>query len=150
MLSVATEYGMNDSLEIYNCIKTYLFSTQLDYIPAVRIKALLFAGLANLEAQGRKKPVSEGVFTDVNMISSLLPYCDAIFVDKENQSILEHGHILHRLGVKTKIFSLRNKEDFLTYLDELISSITPVHRKFLENYYGNKWDTPYLSILNSE
>ena len=38
------------------------------------------------------KPPSKGTFTDVNAIASILPYCDALFVDAEMAGYL--GEVL--------------------------------------------------------
>lgn len=150
MTWVAKRFGMTNDEEIMLTIRNYLFSKELDHIPSLRIGTLLFACLAHQASEGRKKPPNEGTATDVDMISSLLPYCDAIFVDKENDSLLSDNRVKSRLRVTTKVFSLKDKQKFLDYLDEVISSMLVEHKSYLESYYGPNWQEPYLSILEDE
>jgi Zn ribbon nucleic-acid-binding protein len=150
MQYTARKNGLTDNSEIFAKIRAYLFSDNLDHIPVIRIGSLLYAALADQAAKGRTNPPSPGVVVDVNMISSLLPYCDAIFVDKENAALLGDGRVKGKLNCQTKIFSLRNKEEFLQYLDEVISSVTPEHLTHLKNYYGSDWDKPYMKILEDK
>lgn len=147
MQLTARRAGMTDDSEIMRKIGEYLFSGNLDHIPVIRIGSLLYAALADQAARGRINPPSPGVVVDVNMISSLLPYCDAIFLDKENAALLTDNRVKSRLRCNTRIFSLRNEEEFLEYLDEVIASASPEHVEHLNNYYGPKWHEPYMTIL---
>lgn len=153
MKMTAAKHGFRDQ-EGMNKIAEYLFSDKnlenLEKIPILRVGTLLYAALAHQAANGRKKPPSPGVMVDVNMISSLLPYCDAMFIDKENAALLEDGRVAQKLGCKTKIFSLRNKEEFLQHLDEIIQTADPEHILFVENMHGKDWQKPYLKILDHE
>ncbi|MDB2414229.1 hypothetical protein N9W34_00480 [Rickettsiales bacterium] len=58
---------------------------------------------------------------DIKMISTYMPYCDAMFIDKECASLLSEKPLCDDLQPKAKIFSLREKDDFISYLDSLIS-----------------------------
>lgn len=150
MQVTARRAGMTDLSEIMRKIGEYLFSENLDHIPVLRIGSLLYAALADQAAHGRTKPPSQGVVVDVNMISSLMPYCEAIFVDKENAALLADNRVKNRLGCNTRIFSLRNKEEFLQYLDEVIASASTEHTDHLNNYYGPSWQEPYMTILHEK
>ncbi len=150
MQLTARRAGLTDQTEIMQKIGEYLFSKNLDHVPAIRIGSLLYAALADQAARGRTNPPSRGVVVDVNMISSLLPYCDAIFVDKENAALLSDKRVSARLRCEARIFSLRNKEEFLTYLDEVIASAPTSHIDHLNNYYGPRWDRPYMTVLEEK
>lgn len=128
----------------------YLQLPNLEKIPAIRIGSLLYAAIADQAARGRRDPPSPGVMVDVDMISGFLPYSDAMFVDKENASFLEDGRVQGKLGYPTKIYSLRNKQDFLKHLDELWENADPAHMEMVRNVYGDTWTDPYLTILEHE
>ncbi len=148
MQRVASKHGINDEPEVMRRIGSYLFSKNLDYIPSLRIGTLLYAALASQAANGRLNPPSEGVSTDVSMISSFMPYCEAIFVDNENANLLSDGRVKIRLGCNTKVFSLKSKEEFLIYLDDIVKKASPEHLQFVEQVYGKNWRIPYLTILD--
>ena len=143
---VALQEGVAHDKAVGEVIR-YLSSPHLNTVPVVRIGSLLLAALADQAAHGRKKPPSPGVMTDMNMISSFLPYCEALFVDKENEAILSDRRVRDRLGYQTKIFSRRNKEEFLEYLDEIKRNADPAQLKLKQDVYGETWTEPYTTIL---
>lgn len=56
-------------------------------IPCIRISCVMFAGLAHMASNGKKIGPSSTV--DTQFISCYLPYCDAMFVDKESDLVLK-------------------------------------------------------------
>ncbi len=70
-----------------------------------------------------------------------------MFLDQENEEILNRPKIQKRLKIKTIFVSMRDKKDF-DYLDELLNSITPEHRAIFDDKYGANWDQPYMDVLN--
>ena len=93
-----------------------------------RISALLWAGIAHRIANDstRKSP-DRGIINDIDMISVLLPYCDAMFIDRDMHQLIKYGPIKSDLQskYKTQVFSITNKEDFLKYLN---------NKEYLNNY----------------
>ena len=83
----------------------------------------MFAGLARSAGLGKKEPPKST--SDVQFISSYLPYCDAMFVDKESRKLLKElprdlpPH-LKLSEVETKVFSMNQKYEFLEYLDKVV------------------------------
>src|SRR5207244_3372567 len=73
--------GFSDQ-ESYRKTWEFLDSDALDNSPYVRISSLLFAMLAR-RAANRQKPPKKHPFVDVEMIAAYLPFCDAMFIDKE-------------------------------------------------------------------
>ncbi len=136
--------------EAYNKIGEYLQWQNIEAVPAIRIGSLLFAAIADQAAKGRKVPPTPGVMVDVNMISAFLPYCDAMFVDNENAALLEDGRVKARIGYPAKIYSRRNKEQFLAHLDEILGVADPDHIKLVRDVYGDDWMKPYIKILEHE
>lgn len=144
----AQKEGITDPAEVFKKIGEYLFSDKIELVPGIRIGSLLYAALADQAAHGRTQPPSKGVIVDVDMISSFLPYCDAMFIDKENAALLDDGRVKKKLGVGTHIYSLRDREAFLSYLDGILTTADPKHFELVEQTYGPGWKDPYLTILS--
>ncbi len=128
-------------------MKEYFDSDVILKVPSVRLTAGLFAALARDAALGRKDPPSAGVFYDVSAIASLLPYCDAMFVDSENAALLTTNPLKKLVDLPTKIFSIRTVEEFLSYLDSIKEAADPAHIKLVEERDGDDWATPCITIL---
>lgn len=115
-------------------------STDFSEIPSVKISALMFAAIAQQAArQGRKKSPNQGFSTDVAAISTFLPFCDAMFIDKECWTILTQNPVRDRLGFPTRLYSVENSDDFLAHLDDVGSSISPEHLGALREVYGDEF-----------
>ena len=122
-------------------------------IPSVRISSVMFAGWAHRAASGKKEPPKSSA--DVQFISSYLPYCDALFVDKESALLLQEfpkntPEYLRIKEFSARVFSLRNKEEFLDYLDELIANIPPEQMEILKDVSGDSYEKPYWEIIEYE
>ncbi len=129
-----------------NYMRTADFST----LPYVRISALLLAGIARRAAAGQKRPPSQGMANDINMVATMLPYCDAMFVDKEIHGLLQEGDIRERLGYSTRVFSTSDFIGFFTYLDEIRLSATAEHLAKVREVYGAEWGKPYVEVFESD
>jgi hypothetical protein len=122
-------------------------------IPYVKISSVMFAGWARRAALGKKNPPKST--TDVQFIASYLPYCDALFVDKESESILKEfpkgtPEYLRLKEFPAKVFSLRNKEEFLKYLDQIVSEIPKDQIDVLKDIEGDDYAKPFWSIIEHE
>lgn len=107
---------------------------QSDYfanVPEVRIGSEIFALLRKRLRQGeymnkeKNRNRFGGLFYDVRFISTYAPYCDAMVVDNlmfqwATDPLID---LPKRLGVR--LFSRRNWNEFLTYLDELEAERLP-------------------------
>lgn len=136
--------------EAFNIINSYFNSDCVLQVPSIKISSMLYAAIAREAAAGQINPPSRGVFTDVNAISSFLPYCDAIFIDNENASYLKKAPLKDKIGFPTKIFSTNTKSDFLSYLDGILDEADPKHLKLVKEIYGDDWGDPYLTILKDQ
>ncbi len=127
----------------------YLRSKYIIDIPIIHISSLLYGALARKAAHGQKSHPNMGTVTDVNAISSLLPYSDAIFIDNPMAALLNEQPLKKEIArYNTKIFSLNTKEEFLKYLDEIQKCATPEHLAIVEDSYGDT--EPYLSLLENK
>lgn len=125
----------------------YLASPSLKVIPSIKISSMLYAALARRAAkQKRKNPPNRGMRNDMRMISAYLPYCDAMFIDKECHSLLSESPLKEEICYGTRLFSLRNKSDFLDYLDSIERDASKEHLEKVKEVYGEDWARPYTSL----
>jgi hypothetical protein len=125
----------------------FLLSRALTEAPFNRISASLFAVMAAKAAAGQKEPPNRGTAADINIVSTLLPYCDAMFVDNKCRGLLSDIPQTHRLPYSTFIFSPNQGKEFLEYLKGIKDACTPAHIRIVEEVYGTGWKDPYLSIF---
>jgi hypothetical protein len=116
----------------------------LAVVPFLRISASMFAVLAMKAAAGQKEPPNRGTATDVNVVASLLPYCDAMFIDNASASLLTDIPREHRLPFPCRVFSRRSGDEFLAYLGGIRGAMTSEHRDLVRTLYGRDWDKPNL------
>ena len=122
-------------------------------VPYLKISSIMFAGLSRSASLGEKKPPKSTV--DVQFISSYLPYCDAMFVDIQSARILRElpsdtpKHL--RLDeYNTRIFTLNQKEEFLEYLESVVSELPAEQVQVLQDVEGEDFTKPYWSIIEEE
>jgi hypothetical protein len=131
---------------IWPTLVGYLTSPTLKEIPFLKISSMLWAAVARKAANRGKRPPSRGMSNDIDTISTLLPYCDAMFIDKECWTYLNEGPLRTELNFGTKLFSLNNKQEFFEYLDAIRASATPEHLATVQAVYGEDCPAPYTSI----
>lgn len=117
----------------------YLASDLLDYLPSNRLRASLWAVLAS-QAKDRSEPPNRGMSNDVQMLSTLLPYCDAMLIDRECHGLFKNIPASHRPQYPCKVFSASNKDAFLEYLREIEASVSTEHMTTLRDLYGDRID----------
>lgn len=76
-----------------------------------------------------------GYFYDVMHIATYAPYCDAFFMDQAMADLVRQPTVGLEQRYRTKVFSLNNLDAFLAWLDDLESSLTPIHSAGLRNAY---------------
>jgi len=100
------------------------------------IGASLFASLSQKAAAGQKRPPNSGTSNDVTMLSTLLPYCDAMFVDNECRALWQDIPRDYKLPYQCALFSQNTGNEFLRYLKDIRDSATPEHLKIVSDIYG--------------
>ena len=125
----------------------YLTSPAVANVPFIKISCMLYAALARKVAiGGRKKPPDYGMANDIEIISVLLPYCDAIFIDNECHSYLKEVPLRDVIDYGTKVFSLSNKEQFLQYLDVIEENAPKEQLGKVDEVYCKSWREPYKTL----
>jgi len=142
--------GIQDSDIIPKTVE-YLTSPSLKNVPFNKISSMLYAALARKAAAGRRKPPNPGLTTDIRIISVLLPYCDAMFVDNECHAYLNERPLSQTISdYKTKIFSQNTKQKFLEYLDKIESEASAKHLGKAKEVYGETCPEPYTTLYKKQ
>jgi ribosomal protein S27AE len=115
----------------------FFLSDNVLILPFVQIQSALYASMAK-KAPAKKDPPTRGFTTDVDTVSNLLPYCDAMFMDREIAGLWKETQLSpsHRLPYATKVFSLQSKQQFLDYLEALDRAVPAEQRKYAEEFLG--------------
>jgi hypothetical protein len=114
--------------------------------PSNVIAASMYAALSRKAAAGQKKLPDEGMAADIRVVSALLPYCDAMFVDNYCRSLLDDIPQTHRLPYKCLVFSSKTSPKFVEYLRGIRDTANAEHLKLLEEVYGPNALEPRKSI----
>lgn len=129
----------------------YFRSPALVSLPFLRLSSMIFASVARKAAAGMKKLPSQGLSSDVDALSTLLPYCDAMFIDNECRAYFREEPLRSELlSFGTQLFSLSNKEAFLEYLDAIEASITEEHLQLIQLIYGDGWGEPFTTVFTTD
>lgn len=84
----------------------YFSSQSMKELPFLKISSLMWAAIARQAAHGgRLKSPSRGMSKDITTISTLLPYCDAMFIDNECRNLLFEEPLRSRIDFGTTLFS---------------------------------------------
>lgn len=153
-MATATFQGIKDVLQRHGIAKEqlnsklgeFLRSEEFEETPHMKISSLLYAAMARKAASGRKKPPSKGFKNDVDIVSTLLPYCDAMFVDNEIRNFLSERPLRDRLKYKTKVFSFSNKEEFIQYLNDIKKAAPKAHFDKVKEVYSEDWGKPFVEM----
>jgi len=109
-------------------------------------QGVMWASLARKAASGQKTVPNQGTVTDINIVSTLLPYCDAMFVDNGCRALLHDIPKTHALPYPCRVFSPNSGTDFIRYLTEIRDSATSDHLRLVEQVYGPDPLKPPTSI----
>jgi hypothetical protein len=143
---VFRDAGVEDK-DINTNILSFLNSDALRTVPFLRISSSMYATLARKAAAGQKKPPNEGTQTDVTILSTLLPYCDAMFIDSPCASLLSDIPKEHRLPYETKIFTSKTKAQFLSYIQQIRTDAPESHIDVVRATYGDDWESPRVDLM---
>jgi hypothetical protein len=136
--------GIPDS-ELWPKTMEYFNSDAIREVSFLKINSLIWAAIARQAANGRKRAPNRGMINDIKMISVLLPYCDAIFIDNEARNLLSEVPD-HEINYDTHIFSPNNMREFLAYLNRIEEEASAEHIQAVEEVYGTEWRKPYVTL----
>ena len=132
-------------------MRRFLYSEPALSCPENHLSSLLIATLAWRAATGQKRVPDRGTPNDLKLISAYLPYCDAMFVDKEFAQILSEGPLKTEVRkYPTRVFSSRSRTEFLRYLKDLEAEASPEHVELVTQTYGKRGTEPYREVLEHE
>ncbi|MFA5910637.1 MAG: hypothetical protein WC815_17800 [Vicinamibacterales bacterium] len=136
--------------DVKDKIDAFLTSDAYKDTPANRLGTLMWAVIAHQAANGRTNPPNKGMSTDIDTVSTLLPYCDAILVDRECAALV--GNIPKKFspGFGTRIFSPATKTEFLAYLKQIETEADKAVVAAVKEVYGDKWLIPFREMYNVE
>lgn len=117
----------------------YINSGILEWLPCNRIAAALWATLAT-QARTRSKAPDSGMLSDIRMISTLLPYCDAMLIDRECHGLLKNIPVAHRPHYSCRLFTASAREELLEYLRGIESGASAEHLAKVREVYGDRID----------
>ena len=146
---VMLESGVEED-NIVAKIKEFINSEAYKDAPANRISALMWAGIAHQAAHGRTSPPNRGMSTDINTVSTLLPYCDAMFIDRESAGLLHSLPKKFPLGFETKVFSPATRAEFLDHLRQIEARADESVIAAVREVYGDEWLTPFRTMYRIE
>lgn len=140
--------GLTDD-QAWAKVREYLASPSIVHVPSVKISAMLWTAIVRQAATGgRKKAPSRGVVNDIKLISTVLPYCDALFIDREMHGLLLEGPLASELDYGARPFSSRNPDEFLAYLDGIEEAASVDHLELTRQVYGEDRLKPYTSMFD--
>ncbi len=148
ILEVLEKQGYDQANRI-NKANEYL-STRIKDVPYFKISSNIYASMAREAASGRKKPFNRGTFNDVDFISNLAPYCDALFIDKELQTRLSNQPLKDSLGLDIKTYSLNKRDEFMSYLENIEAKMSKKHLALVDTVYGDWYNRPYTSMFDKD
>ncbi|MFL6388809.1 MAG: hypothetical protein ACJ71U_15105 [Terriglobales bacterium] len=135
----AVEYALQDHTTpetLPERVKEFFFSQYMKDVPFNMIASSMFASLAAKAAAGQKEPPNQGTSNDITIVSTLLPYCDAMFVDNKCRALLQDIPRKFKLPYPCRVFSPNTGSEFLAYLRDIRDSATDEHLKQVEELYG--------------
>jgi hypothetical protein len=140
-----------DMGEPYAAIRDFFASQYFRGVSGARIQALFWATIARQVSDGRKNLPRAGMFNDIDAVAMYSPFCDAMFVDKETAHLTTQGELRKEFdGEHPRFFSLRERDELLTYLNDIEASASTQHLQLVEEVYGADWPMPYVDLLRND
>ena len=81
-------------------------------------------------------------------IATVMPACDAIYVDNEVAAFLNEEPLRTQLNFGTHVFSQRTRHEFAAYLDEIRDAAPGEHVAAVREVYGDSYLTPFSRLFN--
>ncbi len=118
--------------------QSFFVAQKIGEAPFNRIGGAMHASIALKAAAGQKKPPNQGMVTDIELIETLLPYCDAMFMDNGCRAVLMDVPKPYLPAGADRVYSLNRKAEFLSYLRLIRDSASPEHLRLIREVYGDR------------
>jgi hypothetical protein len=141
------EHGVPEE-ELWQKTVEFFASPHLEQVPYLRISCMLFAAFVRKAASGQRRAPGGGTLNDVKTVATVMPGCDAIFVDNEVAALLGEEPLRSRLDFGTRVFSQRTRDQFFAYLDEIRDGASDEHVAAVSEVYGDSYLIPFTGILD--
>ncbi|MEO1278273.1 MAG: hypothetical protein AAFV77_04890, partial [Planctomycetota bacterium] len=117
---------------------SFMVSEPASMIPVNRISAALYAFEAKQMANTKAK-LKASFWLDVEMLSAVLPYCDAILTERHFAGALKSiRRFLPSECHNVRVLSVRELPAFVSYLEELIHAVPADQRAAADALYLGK------------
>jgi hypothetical protein len=142
------EHGVGEQ-DLWEKTAEFFTSPDLGQVPYLRISCMLFAAFARKQASGQQRPAGGGTLNDVTTVATVLPACDAIYVDNEVAALLAEEPLRTEIDFGAQVFSHRTRQEFATYLDEIRAGVSEEHVAAVREVYGDGYLTPFTGLFNA-
>jgi hypothetical protein len=132
------EAQSNKTIKTGELCKSFFTECRLADAPFNKIRSAMYAAIAIRAAGGQKNPPDQGMITDIELVSTLLPYCDAMFMDNRCRATLQHIPKSHRPEGVEKVYSMNRKDEFLNYLRSIRAEASVDHLELVKQVYGGR------------
>lgn len=102
---------------------------------------------ANVEEAKRKL---KGFFYDVNHIATYAPYCNSIVVDSVMAELVSHPNVSLQNDFGVKVFSRRNWDEFLIWLEGLNKNLTPEMKEALGHVHVKSLGSTFSKAMSDQ
>lgn len=141
------ERGVPDE-DLWQKTVEFFASPGIDQVPYLRISCMLFAAFARKQASGQRRPAGGGTLNDVTTVATVMPACDAIYVDNEVAALLAEEPLRTELSFGTRIFSQRTRHEFAEYVDGIREAASEEHVVAVREVYGDNYLTPFTGLFD--
>jgi hypothetical protein len=139
------EHGVADD-DLWHKTAEFFASPDIEQVPYLRISCMLFAAFARKQASGQRRPAGGGTLNDVTTIATVMPACDAMYVDNEVATLLAEEPLRTRLDFGARVFSQRTRHEFAEYLDEIRDAVSEERVAAVREVYGDSYLAVHWSV----
>lgn len=97
----------------------------------------------------KKENIKSSFSIDVMAMSTLLPFCDAMFLEKQMAGFFRDNPLKNVLSKMPRIFSLAGKNDFWNIFNSIEASTVKDHLQLVTQVYGADWGNHISKCLKN-
>ena len=147
-LAVEAHRAHPEEVDPVSIVEEFFKSKHAAQTPFLYISSRLSAAIAQqVRSPKGARSTKRGDSYDITAISSFAPYCDAMVVDNEFCAIASQKNIDVPGRYKVKLFSARILDQFIQYLERLLTDTSHEHRAALKQVFPH---FAWLPLLKTE